>query len=88
MKSKWKTRYLIVTILCAGCIAALAKPFAKGPYLGQSPPGPTPKVFAPGLICHTGPHRWESHGSFSADGNAFCFQRVSGIFIIENTDES
>jgi len=52
-----------------------AEPFAKGSYLGQTPPGSTPQVFAPGLICYIGQGQWESHGHFSADGNTFCFAR-------------
>jgi hypothetical protein len=55
--------------------------------LGQTPPGPIATVFAPGLICRSGPHQWESHGSFSADGDTFCYARNGGIFITENTDQ-
>jgi hypothetical protein len=87
-----RTKNLIVTLMVLVWISSIglcAQPFAKGPYLGQTPPGPIAKVFAPGLICHTGagPHRWEAFGTFSADGNTFCFQRISGIFITENTDQ-
>ena len=38
----------------------------KGPYLGQTPPGMTPEVFAPGIISH-GFH--ENGIVFSSDGN-------------------
>ncbi len=41
-------------------------PELKGPYLGQTPPGKTPKIFAPGIISH-GFH--ENGIVFSADGN-------------------
>ncbi|MCP4606214.1 MAG: hypothetical protein GY847_37845, partial [Proteobacteria bacterium] len=84
-----KTRSYIISgyIVLTVCSVALAEPFAKGPYLGQTPPGPVAKVFAPGLICQAGPHQWEGNGNFSADGNTFCFQRVSGTFITENTDQ-
>jgi hypothetical protein len=75
-----------MTIVCVGCIQAFAKPFAKGPYLGQTPPGPIAQVFAPGLICDTRPHQWETWGSFSADGNTFCFYRHWCVYITENTD--
>jgi len=34
----------------AGSEAARAYPMAKGPYLGQKPPGMTPEIFAPGII--------------------------------------
>ena len=81
------TTLWIVPLLWAGCSQAFASPFAVGPYLGQTPPGPIAKVFAPGLICNTGKRPWEAFGTFSADGNTFCFQRVSGVFITENTDQ-
>ena len=78
----WLTAFLGI-----GSIQALAEPIAKGPYLGQTPPGPVAKVFAPGLICDTRPYQWESHGHFSADGNTFCFNRRRYVFITENTDQ-
>jgi len=87
MKPKWNTKYWIVTIVWAGCVQAFAKPFAVGPYLGQTPPGPIAQVFAPGLICDTRPHRWETHGHFSADGNTFCFCRLGYVYITQNTDQ-
>lgn len=77
----------IVPLLWAGCLQAGAEPFAKGPYLGQTPPGSTAEVFAPGLITDTRPRTWEAFGTFSADGNTFCFHQSRGIFITENTDQ-
>jgi len=77
----------LVAFLGVGSIQVFGKPFAEGPYLGQTPPGSTAQVFAPGLICDTRPHRGESHGTFSADGNSFCFNRVGYVYITENTDE-
>jgi len=74
-------------IVLAICSVACAEPLVKGPYLGQTPPGSTPQIFAPGLICHPGSHQWEGWATFSADGNTFCFQRVSGVYIAENTDQ-
>ena len=85
-----RTKNQIVTFMVflgIGSIQTFAEPFAKGPYLGQAPPGSTAQVFAPGLICRTGYRQWEANGTFSADGNTFCFQRVSGILITENTDQ-
>jgi len=73
----------IVLVICS---VASAEPFAEGPYLGQTPPGPIAKVFAPGLISDTRPHQWESHGHFSADGNTFCFRRRGYVHITENTE--
>ena len=85
-----QTTKIIVWLLvfwAVGSMQVFAKPFAKGPYLGQTPPGPVAQVFAPGLICNTEKHPWEANGTFSADGNTFCFNRRSGIFITENTDQ-
>jgi hypothetical protein len=84
-----KTQFNILT----GCIVlaifsvAKAEPFARGPYLGQTPPGPIAKVFAPGLICNTKTRPWEANAAFSADGNTFCFMRVRGFYITENTSQ-
>lgn len=86
------TGFVVLTICCI----TSAEPFAKGPYLGQTPPGPTAKVFAPGLISDTRPKTYESNGTFSSDGNAYCYRRVSlhvspkfersSIFFTENSD--
>jgi hypothetical protein len=84
-----RTKNQIMALMVSAWISSLglcAEPFAQGPYLGQTPPGPVAQVFAPGLICYPGPHQWEGNGTFSADGNTFCFQRASGVFITENTD--
>ncbi|MCP4262939.1 MAG: hypothetical protein GY774_36325, partial [Planctomycetes bacterium] len=77
----------LVALLAVGSTPVFGKPFAEGPYLGQTPPGPIAQVFAPGLICDTRPHRWESEGHFSADGNTFCFNRLRYVYITENTDQ-
>ena len=87
MKQITKHIVWLAAFLGIGSIQAFAEPFAVGPYLGQSPPGPIAQVFAPGLICDTKPHRWESHGHFSADGNTFCYRRRGYVYITENTDE-
>ena len=87
--------YWIMILVSFGSIHASAEPFAKGPYLGQTPPGSTAQVFAPGLISDTQPQTWESNGTFSADGNTFCYLRgsvhrsgrVGGVFIIEKTSQ-
>jgi len=86
MIHKRKTMWLVV-LVWAGNMQAFAEPFAKGPYLGQIPPGPIAQVFAPGLICDIRPRQWEAFGTFSADGKTFCFMRGPGVFITENTDQ-
>ncbi len=95
MKQRGYSTYWLLAIALWGSSTVFAKPFAKGPYLGQTPPGPIAKVFAPGLISDTRPQVWESNGTFSADGNTFCYlrcsvrhsPRVGGIFITENTNQ-
>ena len=86
MKQRKKTIVWLVLFFGISSIGLCAEPFAVGPYLGQIPPGSTAQVFAPGLICNTG-RPWEAFGTFSADGNTFCFHQCSGIFITENTDQ-
>lgn len=87
MKQTVKNILWLITFFSTSTIGLCAEPFAKGPYLGQTPPGPVAKVFAPGLICDTRAHRFESHGHFSADGNTFCFRRLGYVYITENTDQ-
>ena len=87
MKQTRKKIVLLVAFLAVGSIQVFGKPFAVGPYLGQTPPGPIAKVFAPGLISDTRPRMWEAFGAFSADGNTFCFMKGPGVFITENTDQ-
>ena len=87
MKQAKKKIVWLVVFVGVGSIPVLGKPFAKGPYLGQAPPGPNPKVFAPGLICDTRPHQGEAWGTFSADGNTFCYNALGYVYITENTDQ-
>jgi hypothetical protein len=94
---KQTTKKIVWLVACLGVsnIGLCVEPFAKGPYLGQTPPGSTAQVFAPGLISDTRPQMWESHGTFSIDGNTFCYlrcpvrqsPRAGGVFIIENTNQ-
>lgn len=46
-------------------------PVLEGPYLGQSPPGLTPEIFAPGVVSING--RYEHGISFSPDLNEVYF---------------
>lgn len=47
-------------------------PVLKGPYLGQQPPGMSPRIFAPGIIC-TDDH--EGSSGFALNGKKFIFQK-------------
>ena len=48
-------------------------PILHGPYLGQEPPGMTPKIFAPGIVSTDGAR--EFSGTFSPDGREYYFFR-------------
>jgi hypothetical protein len=50
--------------------ADAAAPALPGPYLGQAPPGPTPKLFAPGVVNTGMPTR---DAAFTPDGKEFYF---------------
>lgn len=57
-------------------------PELKGPYLGQIPPGPTPEIFAPGIVSTTAV---EAGCGFTRDGRFFVFRRSGeGILLSEN----
>jgi len=47
-------------------------------YFGQTPPGMTPKIFAPKIICLD--DRFEARGTFSPDGKAFYFTITNSDF--------
>lgn len=52
-------------------------PALEGPYLGQTPPGLTPKQFAPGIVTT---ENWEYGGAFTPDLKEFYFLReVEGL---------
>ncbi|MFC1634251.1 hypothetical protein ACFL5Z_05370 [Planctomycetota bacterium] len=87
MKATKTKMVWLVACLGVSTIGLCAEPFAVGPYLGQIPPGSTPQVFAPGLICDTRPHQLENWATFSADGNTFCFYRNFYVYITENTGQ-
>jgi hypothetical protein len=87
MKQTVKKIVWLLVFLGINTIGLCTEPFAKGPYLGQTPPGSTAQVFAPGLISDVRPKTWEAFGTFSMDGNTFCFHQNRGVFITENTDQ-
>jgi hypothetical protein len=49
-----------------------AFPRLAGPYLGQTPPGPTPRPFAPGIITT---ETEEGSSGFALNGTVFLFQK-------------
>ncbi|OHU96037.1 hypothetical protein BIW53_07645 [Pseudoalteromonas byunsanensis] len=65
---------LLISLLIANseALAKSERPLLKGPYLGQTPPGMMPKVFAPGYVATR--HR-DYSGSFTPDMQEFYFSR-------------
>jgi hypothetical protein len=62
-----KNLYVVFLLVLSGSIFAQ---IPDGPYLGQTPPGSTPEIFAPGLVSLTG--RRDTKAVFSPDGQE-CF---------------
>jgi len=63
----------LLTILILLTIAGYSQeqfPVLKGPYMGQSPPGEIPEIFAPGFISTDKP---ELNSVFTPDGKEFYF---------------
>jgi len=83
--------FLFLTILflpqvASGCLTDVK---LSGPYLGQTPPGSTPQLFAPGIIS-TPAHEFSC--SFTPDGKEFYFTRMDPkrrqnlIYVIKSID--
>ena len=77
--SRSRRHALATAVLCLGALPAAAGATAQttrsrpqGPYLGQTPPGVTPQVFAPGFVSADG-HEFAC--SFTPDGREFYFTR-------------
>jgi len=62
---------------------ALSASAVTGPYFGQTPPGSTPEVFAPGILSLA--DRMEGNIAFSPDGNECYFTSVGEICSIYYT---
>ena len=67
------TGFIILAIFCS---LTWANTGLCGPYLGQTPPGLEPQIFAPDII--TLPNRSEWTGSFTPDGQEFYFTISKG----------
>ncbi len=72
----FKAVTVAVTTLFTYCPVSVSA--ADGPYFGQTPPGSTPEVFAPGIVSLT--NRLECHIAFSPDGNECCFTVYSSDY--------
>ena len=69
------------------CLKEVDVSILKGSYLGQTPPGMIPEIFAPGIISTEAA---EGCSYFSKDGSLFLFVRArsdqDGIFIMEQKE--
>jgi len=88
MKFIFTSTLLLSVLLISGASQAGDElPLLKGPYLGQTPPGSTPEIFAPGIV-NTEENR-EVEGMFAADMKAFYFirrpvdkQQASNVLVV------
>ena len=90
---KWKIFYMLLLICVALSCSEETKsdnnnfPVLKGSYLGQTPPGETPEVFAPGIISTDAN---EGCSSFSRDGKLYLFARagstLNGILMMQQNN--
>ena len=62
--------FIFISFLLTGEVTQF--PRLSGPYLGQDPPGMTPKIFSPGIIC-TDEH--EGSSGFALKGTVYIFQK-------------
>ena len=70
-QQQYLVQLIILNVLMfSSCSRQNDFPVLRGPYLGQKPPGMTPKIFAPGIIC-THMDDWAIR--FSPDGNEIYF---------------
>jgi hypothetical protein len=67
---------IVVLLLSSGCTPEEHSHSPAGPYLGQSPPGTTPEIFAPGIVS-TGMNEVEA--AFSPDGTELYLAIMSDI---------
>lgn len=81
-------RYVVLFVLftaCVVCVFAEQPPVLTGPYLGEQPPGDTPKLFAPGVVSTGKEH---SAAMFTADGTELWFGRMfpAAIWFMRQVD--
>jgi hypothetical protein len=63
---------ILLIIITTGFGLGSDWPVLKGPYLGQKPPGMTPKIFAPRIVST---HKSEGSCAFFERGNALLISR-------------
>lgn len=74
MIKKWILFGFFTILIITHCSQQSNAPELKGPYLGQSPPGDVPEIFAPGIVSSV---YWEHSGAvFSPDGDELFWTRA------------
>ncbi|MBE0664240.1 MAG: hypothetical protein IH584_00350, partial [Candidatus Aminicenantes bacterium] len=72
MAKQAKLVFLSIWLLGVGVQAQKSEfPKLSGPYLGQKPPGLTPKIFAPGIV--SSKDNYEFKIAFTPDGKEIYF---------------
>ena len=75
MKHKWISFVVASILLLICCKSKKDFPVLSGPYLGQKPPGLSPKIFAPDIVST---EEYKEFGiTFTPDGTEFYFTRGS-----------
>ena len=64
--------FLSITFLINSNALQNDLPVLKGPYFGQTPPGMTPEIFAPGIISTE--DKYELNSVFSPKGDEFFYE--------------
>ena len=64
---------ILIVFILSYCARQDDFPVLKGDYLGQTPPGMTPEIFAPGIVSSSG--SMEYGIAFAPDGKEFYFNR-------------
>jgi Tol biopolymer transport system component len=82
MKKLYQLLLIIIIILSNKNM--LSQEIPDGPYLGQTPPGAEPEIFAAGIVSEE--NRGESHPVFTHDGNGFYFRSGPSMFTIQQVD--
>ena len=72
---------VLCALLCLGIVVFTAEPQAAATYLGQTPPGAVPQVFAPGLV-NAGLHTRDF--TMTPDGREIYFCVILGQYKLSN----
>ena len=78
-RARFPASIAVLFLVATSSLATFPEPVSK-PYLGQSPPGPTAELFAPGVVSTDAV---ELNSVLTPDGREFFFSRL-----IEGPDES